>query len=171
MRAQDLGASPVAVGLLFATGPLGAIAGALLTPRLQRRVTFGRLIVASTWLWAVSWVPYALAPSLPWLGLANLLGWLIIPIHTVTQASYRLANVPDNLQARVASVYKLLAYGSQPVSLAVTGWLLQTIEPTSTILVITVPQVMLAVWVSLNAHVRRMPKLSHMATEETGHSE
>jgi hypothetical protein len=58
------------------------------------------------------------------------------------------------LQGRVNSVFRLIAFGGQPIGLALTGILLQSFGPLATILVLAVPQVVLAVLVTMNRHVR-----------------
>ena len=59
------------------------------------------------------------------LGVANALSFIVVPILLGTQYAYRLAQIPDPLQGRVNSVFRLIAFGSGPVGLALTGWLLQ----------------------------------------------
>jgi hypothetical protein len=58
------------------------------------------------------------------------------PAH---QYSYRLTVIPDVLQGRVNSVFKLVAFGGEPISLALTGFLLRVVGPVTTVIVITVP--------------------------------
>lgn len=140
VRAQELGADGLTIGLLFATGGIGGGGGAAITPWLHERHRFGDLVVGVTWAWVLTWVPYALAPNLLLLGVANVVGWLIVPMLYVTVSAYRLAVVPDELRGRVSSAYNLVTSGSQPLSLAVTGWLLATLGPAATILLITGPR-------------------------------
>lgn len=72
----------------------------------------------------------------------------------VVQFSYRMKIIPDSLQGRVNSVFRLIAFGSQPVGLALTGILLQTIGPIPTILLLAVPQFALAIATTLNRSIR-----------------
>jgi predicted MFS family arabinose efflux permease len=164
VRAQQLHATPLAIGLLFATGGMGGIAGAVVAPWFQGRYRTGSIMIAASWVWVVTWIPYALAPTLVWLGVANVVGWLIIPIHTVTQTSYRLASVPDALQGRVNAVYKLIAFGGQPLSYALTGLLLQEWGPVSTVWLIMLPQVAVTVLATANAPLRRAPRLADVVS-------
>jgi len=160
VRAQQLHAGAFAIGLLFATGGIGSIAGALCTVKLQRRFSFGQVMIGATWVWVLTWLPYALAPNLVALGIANVAGWFIIPIFMNTQFSYRLTIIPDELQGRVNSVFKLVAFGSQPISLALTGVLLQGFGPISTVLIITVPQLILATVTQFNPSIHAAPHLA-----------
>jgi hypothetical protein len=77
-----------------------------------------------------------------------------VPIYSVTHLSYRLALTPDELQGRVNSVFRLIAFGSQPLGLILTGALLQVIGPVATVVVLFVPQFILAIAATLNPGVR-----------------
>jgi predicted MFS family arabinose efflux permease len=149
LRAQELGADAQTIGLMFASGGIGGILGALAAPRLQRRFGVGRMVLLSSWIWVLTWPPFALAPDLPWLAVANAIGWVIVPIHNITQLSYRLKVVPDALQSRVNSVYRLIAFGGQPIALALTGLLLQAVGPVATVWLITLPQFLLVLAATL----------------------
>ena len=152
--AQSQHASSFTIGLLFASGGAGSLIGAFLVAPLQKRFGFARVMIASTWIWALSWLLFAFAFNPLLLGIANAVGYTIVPIFMVSQFSYRLALIPDELQGRVNSVFRLIAFGGQPIGLALTGVLLQAIGPLPTILVLFVPQLVLAILVTTNKHVR-----------------
>lgn len=157
--AQGQHASAFTIGLIFGAGGLGSIIGALLANPLEKRFGFARVIIGATWFWAISWLLYAIAPNPLVLGLANMIGYAIVPVYMVVQYSYRLAQIPDHLQGRVNSVFRLIAFGSQPIGLTLTGILLQTIGPVPTILLLAVPQFALAIATTLNKHVRQAPSM------------
>jgi len=152
--AQSQHASSFTIGLLFASGGAGSIVGALLVAPLQKRLGFARLMIASTWIWVFTWLIFAFAFNTLLLALMSGLNYIIVPIFLVSQFSYRLTLIPDALQGRVNSVFRLIAFGGQPIGLALTGILLQSFGPLATILVLFVPQLVLAILVSLNRHVR-----------------
>ena len=83
-----------------------------------------------------------------------MVSFVVVPIFTVTHYSYRLARIPDALQGRANSVFRLAAYGGEPVSLAVTGALLQTVGAVAAVLILFVPQFALAVLASLSRSLR-----------------
>ncbi|MGI4792038.1 MAG: MFS transporter [Janthinobacterium lividum] len=142
--AQKFGATPFTIGLLMATGGVGSIVGSLLAVPLQKRFRFGPLMIGATWVWAITWGLYAFAPNLITLGIVNALSFVIVPIYLGTQYAYRLAQIPDHLQGRVNSVFRLIAFGSGPVGLAVTGLMLQKLGPVPTVLITFVPQLLLS---------------------------
>ncbi len=152
--AQSQHASSFTIGLIFACGGIGSILGALIVAPLQKRFSFGQLMIGSTWIWALTWLLFAIAPNPFILGVATALSFIIVPIYMSVQFGYRLALIPDHLQGRVNSVFRLIAFGSEPIGLAVTGVLLQVMGPVSTVLVLFVPQFILSIAATFNKHLR-----------------
>ena len=89
------------------------------------------------------------------------------PIYNVVQFSYRLALIPDELQGRVNSVFRLLAFGLQPLGWALTGVLIQTIQVVPTIMLLFACLFSLAVLTTLNRHVRHAAPLAAIQETET----
>lgn len=143
--AQRMHASSAAIGLVLAAGGLGGIVGALVAGPLLYRLPLGPLVVGLIWALALTWPPYAFAPNL-WV-LAGILAvtFVVVPPYFAAQFSYRMRVIPDALQGRVSSIYRLLAFGiGQPVGLIAAGALLQAFGPVRTVLILFVPQVALA---------------------------
>jgi len=157
--AKNQGASPTVIGLMFAIGSVGGILGALLGPTIQRRFTFGQAIIGLVWLQTILFPLFALAPNAVLLGVVEAGIFLAGPAYNVVQFSYRLALIPDELQGRVNSSFRLLAFGFQPVGFALTGVSLQFFGATTTVLLFAGFQLLLAVITLANAHVRRAPPL------------
>ena len=160
VQAQRFGAGPVAVGLLLATGGAGGVLGSVLAIPLQKRFRFGPLLIGAAWVWAVTWLWYALAPSLIVLGIVNALSFIVVPVFLGTQYAYRLGQIPDALQGRVNSVFRLVAFSSGPVGLALTGWLLQRYGPIPAILITFVPQGLLCLVASFYRPLREAGTVS-----------
>lgn len=163
--AQGLHATPLAIGILFGTGGVGSIAGAFLTNPLQRRFTFGQVMIGSAWVWAVSWLALAIAPNLWVLGIANGISFIIVPIYTATQFSYRLIVIPDQLQGRVQSIYRLLSFGSQPLGFVLTGFLISWVGAVWSVVLLFVPQLFFCLLATFNRPLRAAPLLSEIARE------
>ncbi|HEY4383589.1 MAG TPA: hypothetical protein VGN34_03810, partial [Ktedonobacteraceae bacterium] len=94
--------------------------------------------------------------------LANGLSYIIAPIFMVTQYSYRLALIPDHLQGRVNSVFRLISFGGQPIGLAITGALIQAIGAIPTVYVLFIPQLLLAIAVTFNKSMRHAPSIEEL---------
>jgi MFS family permease len=164
--AQHQHASPFTIGLIFGVGGIGSMLGSLVAGPLQKRLTFGQAIISTSWLWALLWPLYAIAPSPIALGGITVLIFTLAPIYNVVQFSYRLALIPDELQGRVNSAFRLIAFSGQPLGLALTGLLIQTIDVVPTILVYSIVFVVLAVAATLNPHVRNARPLAEVQTHE-----
>jgi MFS family permease len=152
--AHNLRVSDVAVGLIFAAGGVGALFGAALTAPLMRRFRFGPLLSWCTWIWVLTWIPFAWTPNVWVLGLVTALGFVIVPIHSTVQYSYRIAQIPDALQGRVNGVFRLVLFGSQALGAAVTGLLLDAVGPVGVVLMLAVPQALLALATQFNRAVQ-----------------
>jgi hypothetical protein len=147
---------PALIGVIFALGGGGYVLGTLLGAPLQRWLRLGYLNLGVCWLIMLLWPLFAVT-SMPLMLGAVLIGLsLLRPIHGVIQVSYRLAGVPDSLQGRVTSVYHLVALGTEPVGLALTGVLIQRFGVVLTVLLQTSCLLILALAMTLNPHIRKM---------------
>jgi MFS family permease len=151
--AQHQGASSLTIGLIFGIGGIGGIIGALLGALVQRRLSFGKVIIGAFWAFALIWPLYALAPSPFFIGVILACFWLVDEIYDVVQISYRRAQVPDALQGRVTSAYRVLIYSLIALGEVLTGYLLQSVGPFWTIVLFAACLVLLALGATLNAPV------------------
>jgi predicted MFS family arabinose efflux permease len=164
--AKRLGANSNQIGLVFASGGVALILGSIVTPAVQRRFGVGAIMVAMTWMYAIFWPPYAFANSVLLLAIANAAGFFFVPISGGTQFSYRLLLVPDALQGRINSVFRLGAFGGQTLGFLLTGLLIQFYGPIATVWLTFVPSVALALLPTLNRSLRSVGRLSDVATVE-----
>lgn len=160
--AQSQHASSFIIGLIFAIGGVGAILGALVATFIQRRFSFAQVIIGTTWFSALLVPLYVLAPDAVVLGLLVALTFLTGPIYNVVQMSYRMAIIPDELQGRVNSMFRLIAFGGQPLGLALTGILIQRTGVVVTILICAIGMVGFAIAATVNTHVRGARPLSEL---------
>jgi MFS family permease len=159
VRARDLGASPLAIGLLLGTFGVGALVGALAAPVVQRRVAPNVVLVGSLWVWAVQLVLLAIAPNLFVLAAVCALGTLVGPVFNVVVAAYRYALTPDRLQGRVSSVGRLVAWGTLPLGALVGGLAVERFGAVPTFAGLAVVAVAVAVAGTATSHVRRAPRV------------
>ncbi|HJT57172.1 MAG TPA: MFS transporter [Ktedonobacteraceae bacterium] len=160
--AQQQHASPTLIGGIFAVGGISSILGAFTAPHIQKRFRYGHAIIGLWWLYTLTLLLYALAAS-P-LALAIVLGafFLVDSNYNVIQFSYRLALIPDELQGRVNSSFRLISYGLRPVGIALTGVLLQDIGAVATVLVFGGCYIALALTATLSPHIRKSGRLSDL---------
>jgi predicted MFS family arabinose efflux permease len=158
--AQSMHASTFLIGIILAISGLGAILGALVAPYFQRHFSFGQVIIAASWIMAVAMMLYLVAPNLIVLGIVALFSFISGPAYNVVQFSYRSALIPDALQGRVNSVFRLIAFGGQPIGVALIGWLIQRVGVIETILCCSIALLLLALSATLNTHVRHAQPLT-----------
>jgi MFS family permease len=152
----------VATGLIFSIGGVGGIFGAVVATPIQKRLRFGVVIIGTSFLWVALWFAYLFAADIWTLGIITAASFVLGPIYNVTQFSYRLALIPDALQGRVNSVFRLLAFGGQPIGFALTGLALDQFGPYYTVAAIGAIQLVMAIATLLNGHVRRARPLAEL---------
>ena len=152
--AKRSGATNLETGLIFSIGGIGGILGSLLGGRLQRRFTFGQVILCVLWANVVLLPLYLLSNHVIWLGLIDALITMTSPIYNVVQFSYRLSLIPDALQGRVNSTFRLLAFGLIPLGAMAAGFALEHASVVVTILLFTAWFLMLAIVTTSNGDVR-----------------
>jgi predicted MFS family arabinose efflux permease len=157
--AKELGAREAEIGLVFSIAGIGGIVGSLIGGQIQKRFGFGAVIAALMWGEALLFPLYLVVPSWPLMGAVGGLVFLLSPIYNVVQFSYRLALIPDRLQGRVNSTFRLICFGLMPVGAALSGVLLERFGTRVTIEVFSVWLLVLAVLATANRHVRNAPRL------------
>jgi predicted MFS family arabinose efflux permease len=133
--AQHQGANPAEIGLISTIAAVGGIIGSVIGGFIQRHFTFGQVIITTVWIQTLSWPLLAVAPGFILLGVVSAIIFMVVPIYNVVQFSYRIALIPDELQGRVNSTFRLLAFGFQPIGFALTGILLEVVGAVQTVLI------------------------------------
>ena len=112
------------VGLVFAIGSIGSIAGALFVNRIQKRIGVGRTIVMTAVAFSVGGLFYPLAPKsfpLPLLMLAQVLFGFGSVAYNITQVSLRQAITPERLQGRMNAAMRWIVWGTIPLGTLAGG--------------------------------------------------
>ena len=154
---------PLVRYMAFLTGALNftsGIVGAILAPRIQRRFSFGQVIIGIIWFDVGIFLLFAGAQSLIAIAAILIVFFLVSPFYDTVQYSYRLALIPDALQGRVNSAFRLVALGMGPLGLALTGVLLERIGATSTLLAFAAWLLTTAIVTTINRHVRTAPPIA-----------
>jgi predicted MFS family arabinose efflux permease len=121
---RELGLTPAFVGVAVAARGAGALAGALLAVRLERRLGTGRTLVAGAVLFGAGWmvVPGAAAGlAAPVLVLSGVMVGLGNAAYNVTQLTLRQVATPDRMLGRVNATMRALFLAPQPVGALLAG--------------------------------------------------
>lgn len=152
--AQQRGVAEAQIGVIFSLAGLGGMFGALLGPWCQRRFGFGTVIIGTLAVQALLFPLFGLAASALTLGLV--LGGIqfVAPIYNVVQFSHRIAKIPDGLQGRVNSSFRLIAFALHPVGAAVCGLVLEHGGTTAALWLFGSVSVLLALAAALDRPIR-----------------
>jgi MFS family permease len=121
---RTLHLSAFEIGVVFAVGSAGSIAGALVSSRLNKVLGVGRTIVATSILFSFGGLAYPLAPKsfpLPLLMLAQALFGFGGVAYNITQVSLRQAITPERLQGRMNAAMRWIIWGTIPLGALLGG--------------------------------------------------
>jgi len=163
--AQGQHLSPPFIGILFAIGGVSSILGASIAPLIQKRLRYGQAIIGLWWLYVLVWLLVALVHTPIALGAIVACFFLVDSIYNIVQFSYRLALIPDELQGRVNSAFRLISYSLRPVGIALTGVLMQSIGSMQTAIIFAIILLVLAIIASLNVNIRKALPLAEVRNE------
>lgn len=163
--AQRQHMSPPFIGLLFAIGGATSVLGAALATPIQRRLRYGHAIIGLWWLYVLAWLLIVVAFTPLALGLVIAFFFLVDSIYNIVQFSYRLALIPDELQGRVNSAFRLISYSLRPVGMALSGVLMQFIGAVPTAEVCALILTLLALLASFNAPLHKALPLTQIRTD------
>ena len=130
---QDLGLDPTGIGLLFSVAGSGGLTGAALTPWLRRRIPVGWHMIVVVGLHGLALGLVALSSSIWLLAIGLFVAGLMETMTGIIQVSYRLALIPDALQGRVNSVYRLLSFAAMSFGMVCGGVLIDLYGPRLTL--------------------------------------
>ena len=83
-------------------------------------------------------------------------------VYDVIWPSYRMALIPDELQGRVTSAYRMIFSSMGPIGAALSGILIQQIGAAGELLVMAAFLCAVGVAVMLNPHVRHAPTIEKL---------
>ena len=155
-------ASPFVIGLIFAAGGVGGLLGALIAPYIQRRFRFGQIIPALQWGYPLANILFVLAPNPLLMALVEAGSMAVDQVYDVVWPSYRMALIPDELQGRVTSAYRMIFSSMGPLGAALSGILIQQIGAAWELLVMGGFLIVVSVVVMLNPHVRHAPPIEKL---------
>jgi predicted MFS family arabinose efflux permease len=115
-----LGLSATGVGLVFASGGIGALVGSVLAARLPGRLGLGRTLVLAAVAQGVFGITVPLAVAfpthaLPLVVFAEFMQWLWLVVFFVNVLSLRQAITPNRLLGRVAASNQVITGGMAPI--------------------------------------------------------
>jgi predicted MFS family arabinose efflux permease len=112
------------IGLTFSLGGFGGLLGAVATGWIRAHLHVGQVLMVVFALGALAASALAMAASVG----IMIGGWIAfsvaLPVYFATMYAYRVTLIPDELQGRVNSIFRLLTQGGAALGAAVGGFLL-----------------------------------------------
>jgi predicted MFS family arabinose efflux permease len=160
------------LGLILATGSVGALVGSILALTFAERWGLGPTIIGSVLVEcaALLLIPLADGPLpllVATLALAFFLNGCGLGISNVHVVSLRQAITPDRLLGRVNASYRTLTYGAIPLGALLGGFLGEAIGLRPTLLASGLVLLLACIWVLLSP-VRGLDDLSEVVLEVQG---
>lgn len=171
--ATDIGATSGAIGIMFGIAAVGGVLGSLVAPAVERRLSMKVVVIGVNWVWAAL-VPLVLVVRDPYLlGAVYALMCFVGPMWNVVISAYQLAITPDSIQGRVIGAASMVAFGAIPLGSLVGGLLLGWVGARTTVWLLTIFMVFIAMVATVNRAVRAAPALRSREPRvaELSHSE
>ncbi|MEV3997312.1 MFS transporter [Streptomyces halstedii] len=148
---RTLGLSAGAIGIAFGVGATGSLLGAVLAPKISRRIGVGRCICVGAVLFPAPTALVAAADGPLWLragalAAAEFLAGFGVMLFDVNLNSLQAAVIPDGMRSRVAGAYGTINYGVRPLGAVVGGLLATFVGLRPTLLVAAVGGALSLLW-------------------------
>jgi MFS family permease len=123
---RQIGASPIFLGLLVASGGLSALLGAFMAERVIQRFGLGKTVGIGLFMYGATGllIPLAGGPvafALILLFLSQLLGDVSVSIYFIAEVSLRQSLVPSSLLGRTNASMQFLSQGVAPLGALLAG--------------------------------------------------
>ena len=123
---RTLGLSAGAIGLVLGAASFGALAGAVIAPRVGRKLGIGRAVVVGSILFPAPMALFPLAQGAHWLSASMLLAGEFLAsvgvmIFDVNQNSLMAILIPQAVRSRVVGVTRFFNYGTRPFGALLGG--------------------------------------------------
>ncbi|MEU6609832.1 MFS transporter [Streptomyces shenzhenensis] len=148
---RTLGLTAGVIGIAFGIGAIGSLLGAVIAPRISRRIGVGRSIVVGAVLFPAPVAIAAAADGPLWaragtLAAAEFLSGVGVMLFDVNLNSLQADVIPDGVRSRVAGAYSSINYGIRPVGALLGGFLATLIGLRGTLLVAAVGGSLSLLW-------------------------
>jgi predicted MFS family arabinose efflux permease len=144
VRAREHGASPAAIGVLFALFGIGGLLGAFAAPAIARRVPVPVIVIGAFWVEAAAIAALAATREPLVLGAIVAIAVFPAPAWNATVVGARLTLTPDALRGRVNSAARLLSGSMIPLGALAAGLLVTATGTTATLLAFGAWQALIA---------------------------
>jgi MFS family permease len=123
---RELGLSAASIGIVLGVAAVGALVGAVIAPRVGRRIGIGRAVIVGAILFPLPMVLFPLAYGSHAVVIAMLLtgeflASIGVMIFDVNQNAVLALATPESLRTRVFGAYRFVNYGTRPIGALLGG--------------------------------------------------
>ena len=122
--AKDHGASPTAIGLMFAITGGGGLIGALVADRVQRRFSPAAVVIGFGWMAAAAAALLPVVASPLGMGVLGGVAFLAAPVANTMVLTRVIATAPDDMQGRITNTVRLAIGLAVPFGPTLAGFVL-----------------------------------------------
>ncbi len=155
------GLSPATIGALVAVLGACSLLGSAIAPRIQRRLSLRTIVIGSFWM-QLGIAAFVADPSVYVLLAGVVPMFVFLPSVNATVIGYRVAVVPDRLTGRVNSIARTIALSGAPLGPLAAGVMLASLSARSTVAVLAVLLLALALVASASPSIRAAPSLTEL---------
>ena len=143
---RHLGLEPGILGIALGTAAIGGVVGAILAPRIGRRLGIGGAFVLTMFVFPASAILVPLAEGMPMpviLGMlfaAEFIGGFGVIVLDINAGSMLIARTPERLRGRGSGAFKTINWGVRPIGALLGGFLGGLIGVRETLFVVIVAQ-------------------------------
>ncbi len=153
---ERLGLEPGVIGLIFASGSIGFMVGALVAERITQRIGLGPAIIAGVLIasgsdFVLPLVGGSVVFMTIMLIIAQLFFGLGVTLYSVGQASLRQSITPNHLRGRMNATFTVMSSLLVPVGALLGGALGETIGLRPTLLLAATGEVLAVLWLVFSA--------------------
>jgi MFS family permease len=148
-------ASAATIGAIFAVASVAGLAGAVVAPRVVKRLDVGATFMLFGILGALVFPVITVARTAVGIGAVWAANVFLLDIGNVARDSFQLGITPDALRGRVNGLTELVSYGGLPIGTALAGFSLAALGPAKTLGIMAAGRIVLTIWLVATPSVRR----------------
>lgn len=142
-------------GLIVAAGGIGNLLGTVICPPLQRRIRFGLVLGCALIVFVLLWPLYGFITTPLLLGAVCAGIAFSDSIRAIFMDSYRFAVVPDALQGRISSVYRLILFSVLTIGSSALGLSLEHLGVLPTVCIVWSGLLLITGFLFLSRHMQQ----------------
>ena len=143
-------ATATEIGILLSCAAASGLLSSLLAPNLKKYLKIGPTLMGCIALWSIALFSLSVSTSATTLTMGWMLATSVGGIYEIVQNTYRFEQVPEQYLGRVLSVFRLIAFSTQPLTLLLGGLSISFFGPVQTLYILAAGMVLLALFAGLS---------------------